>query len=93
MSKLSPFIFLDQIRNPVCFLTGGAQEFSSEAFLLYVEDGNPRRTKLIGKRTIYELKTLHVSSIFPPHIIQRLGNLAQGADPYGLHQLFKDIFS
>ena len=70
-----------------------AQKFSSEAHLSYVEDGNSRRMPLIGKRTIYELETLHVSSIFPPHIIQRLGNLAQGADPYGLHQLFKDIFS
>jgi hypothetical protein len=74
-------------------MSKAAQEFSSEAYILYVEDGNPRRTQLIGRRTIYELKTLHVSSIFPPHIIQRLGNLAQGADPYGLHQLFKDIFS
>ena len=69
-----------------------AQEFSSEAYLSYVEDGNSRRTLLIGKRTIYELETLHVSSIFTPHIIQRLGNLAQSAHLNGLHQFFKDVF-
>lgn len=91
MSKLSPFNFLNQIRNPVCFLTGAVQEFLSEAYLWYVEDGNSRRTPLIGKRTIYELETLHVSSIFTPHIIQRLGNLAQGAHFDGLHQFFKDV--
>ena len=70
-----------------------AQEFSSEAYLSYVEDKNSRRTPLIGKRAIYELETLHVSSILPPHIIQGLGNLAQGAHFNGLHQCFKDIFS
>ena len=70
-----------------------AQEFSFETHLSYVEDGNSRRTPLIGKRTIYELETLHVSSILPPHIIQRLSNLAKGAHPNGLHQLFKDVFS
>lgn len=69
-----------------------AQEFSSEAYLSYVEDVNSRRTPLIGKRAIYALETLHVSSILPPHIIQRLGNLAQGAHLNGLHQFFKDIF-
>ena len=74
-------------------MSKAAQGFSSEAYLLYVEDGNPRRTPLIGKRTIYELKTLHVSSILPSHIIQRLGNLTQGAHFNGLHQFFKDIFS
>jgi len=70
-----------------------AQEFSFEAYLSYVEDGNSRRTPLIGKRTIYELETLHVSSILSPHIIQRLGNLAQGAHLNSLHQFFKDVFS
>jgi len=29
-----------------------AQGFSPEAYLQYVEDGNPRRTPLIVKRTI-----------------------------------------
>jgi len=91
MSELSPFIFLNQIRNPVC-LTGTAQEFSSEAYLSYVEDGNLRRTLLIGKRAIYALETLHASSILPPHIIQRPGNLAQGAHFNGLHQFFKSVF-
>lgn len=70
-----------------------AQEFSLEAYYSYVEDGNSRRTPLIGKRTIYELETLHVPPILPPHIIQRLGNLSQGADLNGLHQFFKNIFS
>jgi hypothetical protein len=74
-------------------MSKAAQEFSFEAYLSYVEDGNSRRTPLIGKRTIYELETLHVSSILPPHIIQRLGNLAQGAYLNGLHQFFKDVFS
>ena len=32
--------------------------------------------KIPDPLTIYELETLHVSSILPPHIIQRLGNLA-----------------
>jgi hypothetical protein len=34
-----------------------AQEVSSEEYLLYVEDGNSRRTRLIGKKTISELET------------------------------------
>ena len=48
--------------------------------------------KLSDPLTIYELETLHVSSIFSPYIIQRLGNLAQGTHLHGLHQLFKDVF-
>jgi hypothetical protein len=48
--------------------------------------------KLPDPLTTYELETLHVSSIFSPHIIQRLGNLAQGTHLHGLHQLFKDVF-
>lgn len=74
-------------------MSKAAQEFSFDTYLSYVEDGNSPRTPLIGKRTIYELETLHVSSILPSHIIQRLGNLAKGAHPNGLHQLFKDVFS
>ena len=74
-------------------MSKAAQGFSSEAYLLYVEDGNPRRTQLIGKRTIYELKTLHISSILPPHIIQCLGNLTQGTHFNGLHQFFKNIIT
>jgi hypothetical protein len=93
MSKLSPYIFFKSGTKSRLFLTGAAQEFSFEAYLIYVEGGNSRRTPLIGKRTIYELETLHVSSIFTPHIIQRLGNLAKGAHPNGFHQLFKDVFS
>jgi hypothetical protein len=74
-------------------MSKAAQEFSSEAYFSYVEDKNSRRTPLIRKRAIYELETSHVSSILPPHIIQRLGNLTQGAHFNGLHQFFKDIFS
>jgi hypothetical protein len=74
-------------------MSKAAQEFSFEAYLLYAEGENSRRTPLIGKRTIYELETLHVSSIFTPHIIQRLSNLAKGTHPNGFHQLFKDVFS
>jgi len=92
MSKLSPYIFFKSDTKSRLFLTGAAQEFSFEAYLMYFKGGNSRRTPLIGKRTIYELKTLHVSSILPPHIIQRLGNLAQGTHLHGLHQLFKDVF-
>jgi hypothetical protein len=33
-----------------------AQGFSPEAYLKYVEGGNPRRTPLIGKRAISEWK-------------------------------------
>lgn len=75
------------------FLTGAAQEFSPEAYLLYVEVGNSRKTRLIGKRAIYEPETLHVPAILPPHIIQCLGNLSQGADLNGLHKFGKDIIS
>jgi hypothetical protein len=35
-----------------------AQGFSPEAYLKYVEDGNPRRTPLIGKIAIYGWKQL-----------------------------------
>ena len=72
-------------------MSNAAQKFSYEAYFSYVEDRNWRRTPLIGKSTIYELKTLHVSSIFAPHIIQRLGNLTQGTHFNGLHQFFKNI--
>jgi hypothetical protein len=48
--------------------------------------------KLPDPFTIYELETLHVSSILPSHIIQGLGNLAQGTQLNGLHQLFKNVF-
>jgi hypothetical protein len=92
MSKLSPFIFRLDTKSRL-FLTGAAQEFSSEAYFSYVEDKNSRRTPLFGKRAIYDLETLHVSPILPPHIIQGLGNLTQGAHFNGLHQFFKDIFS
>jgi hypothetical protein len=34
----------------IFLLNKAAQEFSSEAYLLYVEDGNSRRTQPIGKR-------------------------------------------
>ena len=37
-------------------MSKAAQGFLSEAYLKYVEGGNPRRTPLIGKRTVYEGK-------------------------------------
>lgn len=73
-------------------MSKAAQDLSSEAYLSQIEDRNLRRTPLIGKRTIYELETLHVSSILPSHVIQRLGNLAKGTHLNGLHQRFKDVF-
>jgi len=37
-------------------MSKAAQGFLPEAYLKYVKGGNPRRTPLIGKRTIYEWK-------------------------------------
>ena len=37
-------------------MSKAAQGFSSEAYLKYVEGGNPRRTPLIGKIAIYGWK-------------------------------------
>jgi hypothetical protein len=37
-------------------MSKAAQGFSPEAYFLYVEDGNPRRTPLIGKIAIYGWK-------------------------------------
>jgi hypothetical protein len=37
-------------------MSKAAQEFSSETYLLYVEDGNSRRTQLIGKRPFLSWK-------------------------------------
>jgi len=37
-------------------MSKAAQGFSPEAYLKYVEGGNPRRTPLIGKITIYGWK-------------------------------------
>jgi hypothetical protein len=56
MYKLSPFIFLNQKRNPV-FLTGAAQGFSSRRTNVYASDGNPGRTQRIGKKTVFERET------------------------------------
>jgi hypothetical protein len=36
--------------------TGQAQGFSPEAYYMYVEGGNPRRTPIIGKIAIYGWK-------------------------------------
>ena len=37
-------------------MSKAAQGFSPEAYLKYVEGGNPRRTPLIGKTAIYGWK-------------------------------------
>jgi hypothetical protein len=49
-------------------MSKAAQEFSLEAYLKYVEGGNPRRTPLMGKRTIYGWKLTNIGfdSNLPP---------------------------
>jgi hypothetical protein len=39
-------------------MSKAAQGFLPEAYLKYVEGGNPRRTPLIGKRAIYGWKLI-----------------------------------
>jgi hypothetical protein len=39
-------------------MSKAAQGFSPEAYFLYVEGGNPRRTPLIGKIAIYGWKLI-----------------------------------
>jgi len=46
-------------------MSKAAQGFVPEAYLKYVEGGNPRRTPLIGKRTIYGWKLRSVIGINP----------------------------
>jgi hypothetical protein len=41
-------------------MSKAAQGFSPEAYYMYVEGGNPRRTPIIGKIAIYEWKLLSV---------------------------------
>jgi hypothetical protein len=41
-------------------MSKAAQGFSSEAYFLYVEGGNPRRTPLIGKIAIYGWKLIKI---------------------------------
>jgi hypothetical protein len=41
-------------------MSKAAQGFSTEAYFKYVEGGNPRRTPLIGKITIYGWKPVNV---------------------------------
>jgi hypothetical protein len=40
-------------------MSKAAQGFSPEAYLKYVEGGNPRRTPLIGKIAIYGWKLIY----------------------------------
>ena len=49
-------------------MSKAAQGFSPEAYLKYVEGGNPRRTPLIGKIAIYEWK-LAGSSVYVLNIL------------------------
>ena len=44
-------------------MSKAAQGFSPEAYLKYVEGGNPRRTPLIGKIAIYGWKLVMVCLI------------------------------
>ncbi len=41
-------------------MSKAAQGFSPEAYFMYVEGGNPRRTPLIGKTAIYGWKLTRV---------------------------------
>ena len=43
-------------------MSKAAQGFSPEAYLKYVEGGNPRRTPLIGKITIYGWKQVRAQA-------------------------------
>ena len=45
-------------------MSKAAQGFSPEAYLKYVEGGNPRRTPLIGKIAIYGWKLINCSPSF-----------------------------
>ena len=57
-------------------MSKAAQGFFPRRTYKYAAGKNPRRTQLIGKIAIYGWELLHVTPILPPHIIQRLGNLA-----------------
>ncbi len=66
-------------------MSKAAQGFFPRRTYKYAAGKNPRRTQRIGKIAIYGWKHLHVAPILSPHIIQRLGNLAQGAYLDGFH--------
>jgi hypothetical protein len=45
-------------------MSKAAQGFSPEAYLKYVEGGNPRRTPLIGKIAIYGWKLGNIICVY-----------------------------
>jgi hypothetical protein len=57
-------------------MSKAAQGFSPEAYLKYVEGGNPRRTPLIGKIAVYGWKLDNIiksPSFMISEILQNLG--------------------
>jgi hypothetical protein len=46
-------------------MSKAAQGFSPEAYLKYVEGGNPRRTPLIGEIAIYGWKLIKIAGYVP----------------------------
>jgi hypothetical protein len=65
MSKAAPVKYAPHF-------TGQAQGFSPEAYYMYVEGVNPRRTQIIGKITIYGWKLIshRLNHDFPFEILQ-----------------------
>ena len=63
----------------------GHKGIARKAYIEYVAQAIPQIDTEIAKKRPFPDGNLHVAPILPPYIIQRLGNLAQGADLDGLH--------
>ena len=82
-----------RIRNGFVLEGQGNQEIVRRRTLSTSHKQFRRLTQRLRNEAVSDRKFLHVASVLPPHLKQRLRNLTQGANLDRVHEFGKYVFS